>query len=521
MPGVRLAEAVGALSLAVDIGMGQPMEQGLRTCLVAVSLARAAGLDEDDCRRVYYLSLLRHVGCTAESDQAAYYLGDEIAFRSGAMTLDWGRPTSMLSYAFGHVGAGRSRAGRLAQFGRLAAGSKTFMGSATAVCETGQLLAGRLGLEPAIQSALWQVFERWDGKGIPGRVGGADIALPARFVSASELFEGVSRMDGPEQAVEVIKARRGKAFDPEVADCLCREATALHARLDQDSVWDAVLDEEPGPRPALTEEQFDEVLAAIADFTDIKSTYTLGHSRGVAELAAAAGQVQGMAEAQVTTLRRAGLVHDVGRVGVSAAVWGKHAPLSRDEWEKVRLHPYYTERVLTRPAALAELGEIASRHHERLDGGGYHRSVPAIVLSRSARILAAADSYRARTEARPHRPAATPDEAADGVRDDVREGRLDADAVEAVLDAAGQGQGRRRRAQPGGLTERELEVLELLARSQSIKDIAATLTIAPKTADAHIQHIYTKLGITTRAGATLFAVQHGIVDRAQDREISR
>jgi HD-GYP domain-containing protein (c-di-GMP phosphodiesterase class II) len=177
--------------------------------------------------------------------------------------------------------------------------------------------------------------------------------------------------------------------------------------------------------------------------------------------------------------------------------------------------------VLTRPAALAKLGQLASTHHERLDGAGYHRAVPGAVLTRSARILAAADSYRARLELRPHRPAFSPADAATALRDDVKQGRLDADAVDAVLEAAGHGGARRRRTQVGGLTDREVEVLALVAKGQSIKEIAGTLTISPKTADAHIQHIYTKLGVSTRAGATLFAVQNGLVDRAEDREVSR
>jgi HD-GYP domain-containing protein (c-di-GMP phosphodiesterase class II) len=382
VPDVRLAEAVGALSLAVDIGMGQPLEQGLRTCSIASGLARAAGLDEDDCRRVYYLALLRHVGCTAESDVAAHFLGDEIAFRRGAITLDFSKPSSVLPYAFTHVGAGRSWLGRLAQFATMAAGSKTFMGSVNAVCETGQLMAARLGLEPEIQTGLWHVFERWDGKGLPGLVAGEDIAVPARFVFVSELFEAVCRLEDAQRAVEAVTERRGSAYDPAVVDCLRDVADDLVARLDQESIWDSVLDDEPGERPTLSDARFDEVLAAMADFTDLKSVYTLGHSRGVAELAADAGRVAGLGEGAVTSLRRAGWVHDLGRVGISASVWGKEGSLSRDEWEKVRLHPYYTERALTRPPALAELGRLASMHHEKVDGGGYHRGVGTAVLSR-------------------------------------------------------------------------------------------------------------------------------------------
>ena len=512
---MRLAEAVGAISLAIDIGMGQPLEQGLRTCLIATGLARASGLGEADTRRVYYLSLLRHVGCTAESDAAAHFLGDEIAFRRGAVGLDFTKPTTMLPYIVRTVGVGQSSWGRTRQIGRLMAGQKKFLGAMNAVCETGQLLATRLGFDDVVQQGLWQIFEQWDGKGLPGRVGGEDIVLPARFVAIAELFEARCRTDGQEAAVSAVQGRKGTAFAPEIVDCLCREADALAAPAAEPSVWDEVMAAEPEPGPPLDGARLDAVLEALADFADIKSTYTLGHSRGVADLAAAAGQVVSLPAADVTTLRRAGLVHDVGRVGVSAGVWGKDGSLSRDDWEKVRLHPYYTERVLTRPSELARLGQLASTHHERVDGAGYHRAVPGSVLSRSARILAAADGYRARIEERPHRPPFAPAEAAASLRADGRDGRLDSEAVDAVLEAAGHGAGRRRgRANVGGLTEREVEVLRLVAKGQSIKEIGASLTIAPKTADAHIQHIYAKLGVSTRAGATLIAVERGLVDRA-------
>ncbi len=519
MPEVRLAEAISALSLSIDIGMGQPLEQGMRTCLIATRLAGLVGLDDIDARRVFYLALLRHVGCTAESEMAASFLGDEIVFRSGAMMLDFTKPSAMFPYVLRTVGAGKSPVGRALQIAKMMAGQKTFMGSFAAVCETGQMLAGRLGFDEVVIAGLAQIFEHWDGKGLPGDVAGEDIVLPARFVAIAELFEGLCRMDGHEAAVDVIRRRSGSAFAPDVTDALCANAEALAAPLEQATVWDDVLAVEPpaGPGGApgnLTDGEFDDVLMAMADFTDLKSSYTLGHSRGVADLAAAAGRLAGLPAADVTMLQRAGWVHDVGRVGVSTAVWSKEATLSRDDWEKVRLHPYYTERVLTRPAALARLGELASTHHERLDGAGYHRAVPGSVLTTASRILAAADGYRARIEPRPHRSPHTAADAAASLREEARDGRLAPEAVDAVLAAAGQGGGLRSRTQVGGLTEREVEVLRLVARSLSIKEIAKDLTVSPKTVDAHIQHIYTKLGVSTRAGATLFAMEHGFVDRA-------
>jgi HD-GYP domain-containing protein (c-di-GMP phosphodiesterase class II) len=215
----------------------------------------------------------------------------------------------------------------------------------------------------------------------------------------------------------------------------------------------------------------------------------------------------------VTELRRAALVHDIGRTGVPNTIWDKPGPLSNAEWERVRLHPYYAERMLARPEALARLGAIAACHHERLDGSGYHRALPGSALSPSARILAAADAYHAMTRPRPHREALEPAQAAATLRDEVRAGRLDADAAEDVLKAAGhKPAGARERARPAGLTARELEVLLLVARGASSREVAEELTIAEKTARNHIERIYAKLDVSTRAEASLYAMRHGLVD---------
>jgi DNA-binding CsgD family transcriptional regulator len=218
----------------------------------------------------------------------------------------------------------------------------------------------------------------------------------------------------------------------------------------------------------------------------------------------------GLSEAETRTLRRAGLVHDFGRLGVSNAIWDKRGPLGVGEWERVRLHPYLTERMLQQSAVLAPLGAIAVQHRERLDGSGYPRGLTGLAIARPARILGAADAYQAMREPRPYRPERSADDAAVELRADVKAGRLDADAVEAVLGAAGHRVSRRREG-PAGLTAREVEVLILLARGLSNKEIARQLVISPKTAGNHIEHIYAKIDASTRAKASMFAMQHGLL----------
>src|SRR5204862_8146275 len=220
-----------------------------------------------------------------------------------------------------------------------------------------------------------------------------------------------------------------------LAELVRTEGDMLLSDLDGIATWDAVIDAEPALSVMLSGERFDAALLAIANFVDLKSPYTLGHAHAVADLAAEAGAQLGLPEAEVRTLRRAGLVHDLGRLGVSNSIWDKRGPLGSGEWERMRLHPYLTERMLKQSAALAPLGAIAVQHRERLDGSGYPRGLSGAGISRPARVLAAADAYQAMCEPRPHRPKRAADEAAVELRADVKAGRLDADAVEAVLGA--------------------------------------------------------------------------------------
>jgi HD-GYP domain-containing protein (c-di-GMP phosphodiesterase class II) len=206
-------------------------------------------------------------------------------------------------------------------------------------------------------------------------------------------------------------------------------------------------------------------------------------------------------------------VHDFGQVGVSTAILVKPGPLSESEWEKVRLHPYHAERILGGPALFAELAPLAGSHHERLDGSGYHRGARGDVLSPLAKILAAAEAYQSMIEPRPHRAALSPQAAASVMQQAVRAGAIDAEAARAVLAAAGHRVTAARYTQIAGLTPREVEVLRLIAGGQSIKEIARTLGVAPKTADNHVQNLYAKIGVKTRGGATLFALEHGLAAR--------
>jgi HD-GYP domain-containing protein (c-di-GMP phosphodiesterase class II) len=507
---VRTAEVIAALSLATDLGTSLPLEHGLESTLFAMRLCDRLGVDSETASQTYYACLLFYIGCTANADVTAELFGADDSLTRFATPARFGSRAEMMAGFVRAVappdGAALVRARQLAYgLPRLALVFKEHL---AASCEVAHMLTDRLGLPRSVGALFSHVAERWDGKGQPGRVKHDRIPLPVRIVHVARDAAFQRMLCGDESAARLIRERAGHAFDPAVAACLADEAADVLALEGDASAWDETLACEPRPRLTLEGTALDRALAAIGDFADLVSPYLLGHSAGVAELAAAAAERSRLAPAEIVLIRRAGLVHDLGRVAVPARIWQKPASLTADEWERVRLHAYYTERLLTNSPFLAELAPIASGHHERLDGSGYHRGITAATLTRPARLLAAADAYHAMTEPRPRRPPLSSEQAADALGAECRSGLFDADAVAAVLEAAGQPA--RRIERPAGLTEREAEVIALLARGLQTKQIARLLGISAKTADRHIEHAYRKIGVSTRAAAALFAMEHGL-----------
>jgi HD-GYP domain-containing protein (c-di-GMP phosphodiesterase class II) len=507
---VRLAELVAALSLGVDLGFGQPMEHVLRQCLIALRLAERVGLDEQRRADVYYTALLVNVGCHSDAHEQAKWFGDDIALKSGKYDHEL-RSLRGTAAGMRRLGEGNTPSHRFRVALEFAlSGHREVADMIVHHAGMTRTLGEQLGLPAQVLDALGGAYETWDGRGWPGALQGSEVPLAARLAQLAEFVEVAHRAGGVGAAKRLARERGGNQFDPGLAELLCADAEAILSGLDDIETWEAVVDAEPALAVVLSPEQFDAALLAIANFVDLKSPYSLGHSRAVADLAAAAGVQLGLSAAEVTTLRQAGLVHDFGRLGVSNAIWDKRGPLGLGDWERVRLHPYLTERMLHRSAVLGPLGAIAVQHRERLDGSGYPRGLTGVAIARHARILGAADAYQAMREPRPHRPERSAGEAAAELRAEVRAGRLDADAAEAILGAAGHRASRRREG-PAGLTAREVEVLRLLARGLSNKEIATRLVISPKTAGNHIEHIYSKINASTRARASLFAMQHGLL----------
>jgi HD-GYP domain-containing protein (c-di-GMP phosphodiesterase class II) len=506
---VRTAELIATLCLATDLGMAFPFEHGLHTTLIAMRVADRLAVDRKDASRTYYACLLAHAGCTTEAHSAAEVFG-------GSMTasfdpVKYGSPREVVTGLLRALpDPGSPALVRAAQTARrLPRMAREQRSAIAAICEVAGMLADRVGAPPSVPALLAHMTERWDGKGPLRRAKGEQIPLPMRIVHVATDAALQRLLGGAEHAVRLMRERAGHAFDPEVAACITERGTDILALDECASAWDEVLALEPAPALVLERERIARGLTAMGSFADLVSPYLSRHSAGVAELAGAAAERCAIDPGAVTAIRRAGHLHDLGRVAVHPRIWQKLGPLTADEWEQVRLHPYHTERVLSRSAFLSALAPVAGAHHERLDGSGYHRGATGPELAFPARLLAAADAYHAMTEPRPHRSALPPERAAEALAEEASAGRLDPDAVKAVVEAAGYTPPRLER--PAGLTEREAEVVAMLARGLQTKEVARALGISAKTADRHIQNAYRKLGVSSRAAATVFAMEHGLV----------
>lgn len=433
--------------------------------------------------------------------EVAALFGDEIELRARSLQADSANPVDIMRLMVSHAGPGLSGAGRLrAVLSVVAGGRRAAELNFRTACEVADALAVRLGLDEPVRAALAANFERWNGRGLPAGSRGTAIPRPMRIAQLGQELEVLARVAGIARAVEIIRVRRGKAYDPELADLVLEQAAIWWDVVEPADSWDAAL-ALASPSAPLGDAAAHESLLVLADFADLKSPWTNGHSRAVAALAL---------EACGPAAEAAALVHDLGRVAVPNTIWDKPGPLTRDERDRAETHALVTDQLLRRVPYTAMLAGAACAAHERLDGSGYHRRVTGAHLDGVQRVIAAADCYQAMTSDRPYRGARTPQDAAAELRAMSRAGRLDGEPVERVLAAAGH----RRAARPplpAGLTAREAEVLRLLALGLSTRQVADRLVISAKTADHHVQHIYTKIGVSTRGAAALFAIEHGIL----------
>lgn len=506
----RRAEVLAGLSVAIDLGLGQPSEHMLRSAIIACRVADRLGLEAADREAVYYSTLLMWIGCHADSQEYARWFGDDIAVRHDAYLVDWsGLP--YLRFLVQNVRRGEPLPDRLKVLAALFRDARGQL--ATMIhshCASAALLARHMGLSPSVEHALAFTFERFDGDGLPTGASGTSIPMPMRVAQVSDVAEVHYRTYGVDGAVEMLRRRRGGQFDPEVVDAVLAAPGELLAALSGRDGWTTAIAIAPDRTAVTDDAELDVLLSAVGDFVDLKCPFTLGHSRSVAALACSSGQLIGLGPRELRTVRRAGHLHDVGRLGVSNHVWSTPAALTASEWERVRMHPYLTERALHRIPGLDDVRAVARAHHERIDGTGYPLGLGGASLGRPERLLAAAVAYQSAVEPRPYREAMTAPMAARRLRTRCDAGSLDRDCAEAVI-AAATGNLLRHEPHSEVLTPREREVLELVARGLSNRDIAERLFLSVKTVRNHVERCYSKIGVSNRVGASLYALDHGLV----------
>jgi HD-GYP domain-containing protein (c-di-GMP phosphodiesterase class II) len=509
---IRLAELTGAVARAADAGIGYPPETSLRLCLVAVAIARAVGCSDEETRDLYHASLLRHAGCTASAHEETRLAGDEIELRSALALGDVGSPKDMLPRIVRGIARGQTMGKRVRTVASMLARAPAVLPAALrGRCEVAIRFAVRLGLGPRVERALDEAFERWDGKGLPAGKKGADVCLAARIVSIAELAAAYVAVGGVSGARAVVAARSGGHVDPDLAARFVEDADALLADAMAPSLWDRVLEVEPRPFARVGASKQRAAAELLADFADLKSTWTLGHSRGVAARAMRGAEALGATDEERARVEIAALVHDIGRVAISNALWDKPGALGAGEMEQVRTHAFHTDRIVRAiGGAIGDVAQLASVAHERVDGSGYHRGLASSGISKWARLVAAADVAQALSEARPHRSAFAKADAEKTLRDLAACGALCARAVGAVLDASRET--RARASYPAGLSEREVAVLRLVARGLTDKEVAAKLGISHRTVHHHNAHAFDKIGVTTRAAAALFLVENDLLE---------
>lgn len=421
------------------------MGHALRSCILGMRIARRAGMSISDQADLYYALLLKDAGCSSNASKLFHLLSaDEIRAKRDVKLTDWSRVGwDSFQYAVSHIATGAPFLQRVQALMRAAVNQKT--DSATLIkirCERGASIARRIGFSEATAAAIHSLDEHWNGGGYPDHLAGAQIPLHSRIMNLSQTLEVFLADRGPGAALDVAKARAGRWFDPDLVRAArsLGQSGELWVGLDREDVADLAASFAPnGDQFLLTEERLESICGAFGEIVDAKSPYTYNHSTGVAAAAASIAGNMGLGLEQTRFLRRAALLHDIGKLSVSNAILEKPGKLEAAEWEIVKRHPYYSYEILRRIPGFEELSIVAGAHHERLDGSGYFRNWDASKLSTSCRILAVADVYDALAAKRPYRDAMPREEVFALMRKDAPHA-LDAECLEALIQAGHPGE---------------------------------------------------------------------------------
>ena len=406
---IRLSEVVTALSTALDLTEGQVEGHAIRSALIGMRIGREIGLSSEAGSSLFYALLLKDLGCSSNAAKMAYLFGtDERVVKCNLKTIDWQRMTARLRFAASQViPSGGLFQKILAVAGIAREGNAGARKLIEARCERGAEIAREIGFPEATAAAIRSLDEHWNGKGHPDGLRGDRIPLLARILNLAQTVEVFGTAQGIAAALRMAWQRRGRWFDPQLVDVLSTlgRDVAFWETVFGPRARAALMEIEPRDRILLADEaMIDRMCAGFARVVDAKSPWTHRHSEGVANIAVAIGREMGMSDPRLRDLHRAGLVHDLGKLGVSNAILDKPGKPTDAEFGELRMHPDYSEQILSKVAAFGRLADVASAHHERLDGRGYHRRLPGQSLAEPARILAVADVFEALTADRPYRP---------------------------------------------------------------------------------------------------------------------
>ncbi|WP_061931171.1 HD-GYP domain-containing protein [Aureimonas sp. AU22] len=406
---VRLSELLGALSFALDLTEGQPIGHCARATWIGLEIGRRMGLDETELRDLYYTVLLKDLGCSSNAARICeLYLADDLAFKRDFKTLGTSLP-KVLGFVLSHTGRSSPLGDRLRAILHIARNGGTVAEDLIRTrCDRGAAIAAALRFSETVSAGIRSLDEHWSGGGKPEGLAGAAIPVFARIALLSQIVDVFHTAAGPAAALEEARARAGSWFDPAAVACL--EAAAA-----QDGFWTALADAdlparvfalEPGQNNLHADEDYlDDIARAFAEIVDAKSPFTSGHSARVAVYAEMIAAELGHGAPHRRWLRRAALLHDLGKLGVSNAVLDKNGNLDEDEWRQVRAHAELSERILARVPAFRDMARIGGAHHERLDGGGYPNGLKGDAIDLDTRIVTVADVFDALTADRPYRSA--------------------------------------------------------------------------------------------------------------------
>ncbi len=405
---VKLSGVISALSYALDITEGQPKGHAARTCMLGMRIARELRLRSADSSALFYALLMKDLGCSSNSAKMCYLFGaDDRSAKAASKTVEWTSTARSLGYVARTAAAGGSLWGRLRAFTRvIVAGQRGARELIELRCERGATISRALDFPEATGQAILALDEHWDGHGHPRGLQGNDIPLLARILSLAQTVEVFARESGLPAAFDMARARRKTWFDPHLVDVLLklRRDGAFWTHFHSDTPAEATAAFEPRDSVIVADEaRLDRIADGFSQVIDAKSNWTYRHSAGVARIAAGLTETLGFPADQVRYVRRAALVHDIGKLGVSNLILDKPGKLTPEELAEMRRHPFYTHQILSRVDGFRDLADLAASHHERLDGKGYHRGLAGDQLSPFARVLLAADMFEALTAKRPYR----------------------------------------------------------------------------------------------------------------------